>query len=147
MEDAPSIVVGPLKIWIADYQYPDAQDYDDANWVFATARCEGCGSRVEATGAFIHLSELKKWKEDLMTFQCTLKGRVDLPTMEPTLTIKIEGQKSNTGQLNCEVCLTGEHLRELHRYSLDIDQSYLPTLLAQVAAVLREFPIRNERTD
>jgi hypothetical protein len=145
MEDDASITLGPLTIWVAGYQYSDAQDYWDANWLSATARCEGHGSRVEASGAFLHLGELKKWKEDLEAFQRTLTGKVELPTIEPTLTVKIEGQKSKTGHLSCEVHLSGEHISERHRYSFEIDQSYLPGLLVQLAAVLKALPIRHAK--
>ena len=145
MEDDASITLGPLKIWIAGYQYSDVESYSDANWLSVTARCEGRGSRVEVSGAFIHLDELKKWREDLKAFQRTLMGAVELPTVEPTLAVKIEAQKSKIGHLSCEVRLTGEHMSEFHRYSFEIDQSYLPGLLAQVAAVLRKCPIRNEK--
>jgi hypothetical protein len=145
MEDDASITLGPLKIWISQRQFPDHHDYWDGNWVAVTALCEGVGSRIEVSGSFLHLGELKKWKEDLEAFQRTLKGSVELPTIEPTLAIKIEEQKSKTGHLNCEVQLTGEQMSEFHRYTFDIDQSYLPGLLGQLAAVLREFPIRNEK--
>ena len=147
MEDDASISFGPLKIWVAGRVHPEMHDYWDGNWLDATARCEGVGSRVQIRGAFIHLGELKKWKEDLERFQRTLEGSVELPTIEPELAVKIESQKSKTGHLSCEVSITGEHMTERHRYSFDIDQSYLPGLLTQLAAVLREFPVRNEKTD
>jgi len=145
MEADPSITLGPLKMWIAGYQYADAETYSDANWLAATARCEGHGSRVEVGGAFIHLDELKRWREDLEAFRESLVGVVELPTIEPELAVKIEGKKEKRGHLSCEVRLTGEHMTERHQYSFEIDQSYLPGLLAQLAAVFRALPIRYEK--
>ena len=145
MEEDASIVLGPLRIWVSGYEYPDAPDYWDANWLLATARCVGNGSHVEVRGAFIHLSEIKKWKEDLEPFSQTLKGVVELPAMEPTLAIKIEAQKPSTGHLSCEVGLADEHIPEYHRYKFEIDQSHITSLLAQLAAIMKQFPIRNER--
>jgi hypothetical protein len=37
-------------------------------------------------------------------------------------------------------------MNEHHRFSLDSDQSYLPGLAAQLGAVLRGYPIKNEKT-
>jgi hypothetical protein len=144
MEDEASIALGPLKIWISGRQFPNHQDYWDGNWLNATALCEGNGSRVQVNGSFIHLSELKKWKEDLQEFQKTLKGSVELPTMEPTLGVKIEGRKSATGHLNCKIAITGDYIAETHQFIFDIDQSYLLGLLSQLVSVLREYPIRDE---
>ena len=145
MEEEASISIGPLKIWISGRQFPNHQDYWDGNWLNTIAICEGAGSRVKISGAFLHLSELKKWREDLQEFQRTLKGSVELQRMELELKIKIEEKKTSDGHLKCEVEITGNHMTERHRYILDIDQSYLPGLLSQLAAVLREFPIRDEK--
>jgi hypothetical protein len=120
MEEEPSISLGPLKIWISNRQFPNHQDYWDGNWLNATALCEGEGSRIKVKGAFIHLGELEKWKEDLQEFQCTLKGAVELPTIEPTLRVKMTARKSDTGHLDCEVDITGNHMSERHHFLFDI---------------------------
>src|SRR5215469_14139270 len=144
MSSEPSIAVGPLKIWIHGRQFPKACDYWDANWLSATARCEGAGSRVEVSGHFLHLGEIQKWKESLEEFSRSLTGNIELPTIEPTLKVRIGATASRTGHLKCLVEITGDHINEHHRFSLDTDQSYLPGLLAQLAAVFREYPIKNE---
>lgn len=145
MEEDPSISIGPLKIWILGRQFPEHQDYWDGNWLNVTALCEGNGSRVKVSGSFIHLGELKQWKEALVEFQHKLVGSINLPTMEPTLGIKITTTNSGTGQLDCEIDITGNHISEQHHFVLNIDQSYLSGLLAQLAIVLREYPIRDKQ--
>jgi hypothetical protein len=142
MEDDASITIGPLKIWTAGRQFPDSRDYWDGNWLSVTARCEGAGSRVEVSGAFLHLGELKKWKEEIEAFQRTLKGSVALPTIEPTLKVKIDGTPSVVGHFSVEVEITGEHMTEQHRFQFTSDQFYLPGLLTQLALVFREYPVR-----
>jgi len=144
MEEDPNITLAPLKIWISGRQFPDHQDYWDGNWLIATALIEGEGSRVQVRGPFLHLSELKKWKEDLQEFYRKLEGSVELKTMEPTLKVKITSKKSMTGHLDCDVEITGDHMTERHHYRIDTDQSYLPGLISQLAAVLREYPIKGE---
>jgi len=145
MDGEPSITIGPLKIWVSGRQFPDHQDYWDGNWLNCTASCDGVGSRVQINGAFLHLGELKKWREDLQEFYPKLEGTVELPTIEPTLRVKIKSRKSLTGHLDCEVEITGEQITERHHYLFDIDQSYLPGLLSQLANVLREHPIRGAK--
>src|SRR5262245_25396771 len=116
MEDDASIELGPLKVWISGRQFPDSHDYWDGNWLSATARCEGVGSRVEVNGAFLHLGELKKWKEDIEAFRGALTGSVILPTLEPTLKVKFEGSTSALGHFSGEIEITGDHITEAHRF-------------------------------
>ena len=144
MDEEAEISLGPLKIWVLGRQFPDHQDFWDGNWLNVTAKCVGVGSRVEVSGAFIHLTELKKWMEDLRGFYSKLEGSVELPVMEPTLTVKITTRKSMTGRLKCEIGITGEYIAERHNYLLEIDQSYLPGLISQLATVLRVYPIKGE---
>jgi hypothetical protein len=60
------------------------------------------------------------------------------------LKIRIEATGSRTGHLKCLIDITGDLFHERHSFSLDIDQSYLPGLISQLGAVLREYPIRND---
>lgn len=142
MEDEPSIAFGPLKIWVHGRQFPDAHDYWDGNWLSVTARCEGAGSRVQVTDPFIHLGELKKWHEDISRLAHTLKGSAELPTLEPTLKVKITDEGATPGHFSFEIDLSGDHISERHHFSGGLDQSYFPGFLAQLSAILREYPIR-----
>jgi hypothetical protein len=142
MEDEPSIAVGPLKVWVHGRQFPESDDYWDGNWLFLTARCDGHGSRVSVTDSCLHLSEVKKWKDDLDAFRVSPKGVVELATMEPTLKVKIGEAKSSLGQMDMHVSLSADHLNEEHTFRSIIDQSYLPGLSAQLAAILRSYPIK-----
>jgi hypothetical protein len=145
MKGEPSIALGPLKIWVVGRPFPHAGDYWESNWLDVVARCEGAGSRVEVAGRFLHLGEVRTWKNDLASFQERLDGQLDMATMEPTLKVAIRAKSSKTGHLDCTVALTGDHLTEEHRFALEIDQSYLPGLVRQLGAVLREYPIQDEQ--
>src|SRR6185436_1288811 len=103
MEKEPYITVGPLKISILGRQFPDIQDYWDGNWLDVIACCEGDGSRVEVRGPFIHLDELKRWKDELESFRRTLTGSVELQTIEPELNVIFQGPATATGQFSCEI--------------------------------------------
>ena len=142
-QDAPSIHLGALKIWFFGRQFPQADDYWDANWLNGTAIVVGNGSSVRLTGSFIHLGELDGWRDSLKSFHMSLQGTAELPTIEPNLSVKIESDGSKRGHLKCEVGITPDHLSETHQYCFEIDQSYLPGLIAELSAVLREYPIKN----
>jgi hypothetical protein len=142
MDDEPSIEVGPLKIWVHGRQFPDAHDYWDGNWLSVTARCEGSGSRVEVTDPFIHLGELKKWRAEIDELTQTLRGSTELPTLEPTLKVRIESREGTPGHFSVEIDLSGDQISEQHHFSSNIDQSYLPRLSMQLSKILRENPIR-----
>ncbi len=146
MEDDASITFGPLSVWIAGRQFPDSRDYWDGNWLSAVALCEGVGSRVEVNGPFLHLGELRRWKDALEAFQRTLNGSVELPTIEPTLKVKILGSTSAVGHIVGTIEITGDHMTEAHRFDFTSDQSYLPGLIAQLAAIFRDYPIRADET-
>ena len=146
MTDEPSIKLGPLAIWVFGRQFPNATDYWDGNWLTVTARCEGSGSRVEVTGSFLHLGEISQWQDSLEKFYRTLDGFVELPTIEPTLKVKLEGHSPTTGHLKCTVEITGNHMSESHRFLFDSDQSYLLGVVGQLAEVLRQYPIIGKQT-
>ena len=144
MNSEPSIALGLLQIWIVRRPFPHAGDYWESNWLDVTARCDGVGSRIEVTGRFLHLGEIRRWKKDLESYYATPSSRVELSTMEPTLKVAIGAQNSKTGHMDCTVALTGDHMSEKHSFSFEIDQSYLPALITQLGAVLREYPIQDE---
>jgi hypothetical protein len=146
MDNEPSIQFGPLKIWILQRQFPEMHDYWDGNWLSAIATCEGHGSRVKISGSFLHLGELEEWRKDLEAFSKTLKGSVELPTIEPELKVKIgEAKNDHYSHQNCEVEITGDHMTETHRFLFTTDQTYFPELLVQLSAILRQYPIRVEK--
>ncbi len=142
-QDDPAIHLGPLKIWFFGRQFPQAEDYWDANWLNGTAIVVGNGSSIRLTGSFIHLGELEGWRDSLKSFQTSLQGTAELPTIEPNLSVKIVPDGSKTGHLKCEVGITADHLSEKHQYLFEIDQSYLPGLITEISAVLREYPVKN----
>lgn len=145
MDDEPSITFGPLQIWIHDRRFPDAADYWDGNWLRATAQCVGDGSIVKIQGHFLHLGDLHRWKAGIEAFQQTVEGKVELPTIEPNLGVEFEGRKPHTGQFDCKVSITGDHIAERHEFRFSSDQPYLPGLLVQLSTVLRDYPIREPK--
>jgi hypothetical protein len=115
------------------------KDYWDGNWVLATAQVEDSGSRVAVYGPILHLPELRTWLDELEAVHKTLAGTAELPTMEPNLRVVLRAVP--LGRLEAEIELTPDHLRQEHRFSVMLDQSFLPQLCWSIRQLLKEFPI------
>ena len=139
---SPDIEVGALCFWIHGRQFPTAEDYWDANWVQATVHCGGEGANVWVSGPILHLSELKRWVADCEALHHTLAGRADLKCLEPNLAVQMTMTK--TGQIDVQVSITADNVRQAHHFKFTIDQSYLPRLIQGCRAVLEKFPIHEE---
>ncbi len=135
----PDISLGTLKLWVYARQFPEATDYWDANWLLATAHCGGQGASVDVYGAFLHTSELKRWLNEVESLHRSLSGQAELATMEPEL--KVQLTAGERGHVCAKVEITPNHLSQEHRFHLELDQSYLPTLAWQLRQVLKAFPI------
>jgi hypothetical protein len=46
------------------------------------------------------------------------------------------------GHLRANVEITPDHLAQTHRMQFEIDQSHLPVIVEQCAAVVRRYPVR-----
>lgn len=92
-------------------------------------------------GPFIHLSELERWASSAAKLYESLTGESVLDCLEPELrvTLKAVGH----GRIILTVQITPDHLNESHRFTFNIDQSFLPGFLSQCRAVLESYPIRD----
>lgn len=133
-----------LRLWVHGRQFPDAQDYWDGNWLNVTARCDGDGARILASGPILHLSELDRWRREAEKLLETLAGEAHLACREPNLSVVLKA--AARGQITMEVSITPDHLTQKHWFQFAIDQSYLPSLVVQCQAILEAYPLRGERT-
>lgn len=138
----PTIQMGPLSVWVHGYQYPEANDGWDANWLTVTARCVGQGASVIVSGAILDTVSFHRLQQQLTLLQERLEGTARLESAEPELamTFKATGR---TGHIDVEIDITPDHLHQAHRFSESIDQSYVPAMLRACRLVLQQFPIRN----
>ena len=68
-----------------------------------------------------------------------LAGEAELAGYEPDLKVTLKMQR--LGHLEAEVEITPDHLSQFHRFSLDLDQSYLPALITSCDAILASYPV------
>jgi hypothetical protein len=136
----PHVELAGLKLWVHSYQYRDADDYDDANWLNATAICSEKGATVLVEGAFIRTTEIFAWQQAVEELAVNLKGEARLECLEPEVSVTLKG--SPLGAVEMQVQITPDQLTQEHRFTFAIDQSYLGPLASQCARLLNDFPIR-----
>jgi hypothetical protein len=140
---APDLTLAGLRIWVHGRQFPDAVDAWDGNWLDVTAECTDKSAGVVIGGPILHLSELKGWCRDAERLLGTLTGEARLDCREPNLSVALRA--ASLGQIAMEVSITPDHLTQKHWFQFVIDQSYLPTVIAQCQSILEAYPLRGER--
>lgn len=135
----PAIKIAGLAIWIHSRQFPDSKDYWDVNWLNVTVRCGAKGASVLVNGSIIHLSEISHFLSGVEKLYKTLKGQAELACMEPELSIELEAE--NHGHIKMSVSITPDHLNQQHNFVFELDQSFLPTLIANCKSTLDEYPV------
>ena len=136
----PDLKLAGLQIWVHKRQFPDADDYWDANRINVTVHCEARGSNVWVQGNIIHLSEISQFLSGVGNIKGDLKGKAELACMEPQLYLKLEAK--NLGHIEMEVDLTPDHLSQQHKFTFEIDQSYLPSVITECKKILEQYPIK-----
>jgi hypothetical protein len=139
----PAIKVVGFLLWIHGRQFPESQSYWDGNWLNVTAHCGGNGASVWASGAILMVSDLARWVEDCEALYQSGQGEARLQPLEPNLFVTLQSS-DRLGHILMRVDITPDHMTQEHRMDFEIDQSYLPSLMAQCRAVIEEYPIRGQ---
>jgi hypothetical protein len=74
----------------------------------------------------------------------TLQGKAALGSAEPNLSVEVQAV-GHSGQVDAVIEITPEHLRQAHRFSVELDQSYLPEAILGCQRVLARYPVRGQR--
>jgi hypothetical protein len=136
----PHLYLAGLKLWVHGYQYRDADDYWDGNWLNATAICSENGATVLVRGAFIRTNEISDWQHAVVKLLAEVEGEAKLACMEPEIGVTLKA--GSLGSVEMEVQITPDQLTQEHRFTFSIDQSYLHSLSSQCVRLLNDFPIR-----
>jgi hypothetical protein len=139
MSDDPSLRMAGLSIWIDNRQFASASDDYDGNWLDVRVRMEAPGATVKCGGSILMTTDVDEVRKELELLSTTLAGEVSLSSFEPELKVTLRGQR--LGHIEAEVEITPDHLSQFHRFTLDLDQSYLPALIAGCEGILERFPV------
>ena len=136
----PHLHLAGLKLWVHGYQYRDAGDYWDGNWLNATAICSENGATVLVRGAFIRTNEIYDWQLAVDKLLADMESEAKLVCIEPEVGVTLKVRPLGTVEM--EVQITPDQLTQEHRFTFAIDQSYLLPFSSQCVRLLNDFPIR-----
>jgi hypothetical protein len=138
----PDLEMAGLQVWVHGYQFPDADDAWDGNWLRATTHCGASGASVWASGAFLDTVAIRRFLDGLVSMNAALAGTANLGTDEPELSLRASADE-RTGHVDIRVEITPDQLTQQHAFRFDADQSYLPPAIAQCRKLLEQYPIRH----
>jgi len=132
--------VAGLSLWVHGRAYEDSTDYWDGNWLRVTAFCRYPGAWTGAEGTILHLPEVMGLLRGCEKVFETLQGDAALDCMEPNL--KVELKSTGSGHLAVRIAITPDHMTQAHSYTDELDQTFLPAIIAGCRAILAKYPIR-----
>jgi hypothetical protein len=130
-----------FSLWIDGRQFPDSADYWDGNWLVVRARMEVNRACINCDGPILMTTDIEQFRDELATMVAALKGEASLTPLEPELRLLFKMHRR--GRVEATIEITPDHLTQRHRFTVDVDQSYLPALVASCDAILARFPITN----
>jgi uncharacterized protein YicC (UPF0701 family) len=96
---------------------------------------------INCDGPILMTTDIEQFRDELATMVAALKGEASLTPLEPELRLLFK--MHSRGQVEATIEITPDHLTQRHRFTVDVDQSYLPALVASCDAILARFPITN----
>lgn len=128
-----------LSLKIVRRAHPGSDDFWDGNWLVAHVEVKVEGFSGKTLGN-LRSDEILRLGEQLQRAYETLSGEVNFATMEGWLEFDV--QFLHTGGVTVNGCMKPDFSlgNRLH-FLLDIDQSYLPAVLAQIRQVVKRFPV------
>lgn len=139
----PDLRMGGLSLWIHGRAYEDSTEDGDGNWLQITALCRYPGAWTRAEGTILHLGEIVRFLAGCEKLFQTLNGVAALDCMEPNLNVELES--TGSGHVTVRISITPDHLTQSHAYTEELDQTFLPPIIAGCRAILAKYPVRGDR--
>jgi hypothetical protein len=136
----PDLRFAGLRLWVWGREFPGSDDYWDGNWLNIEARVEATGAVVRTSGACLRSDEIASFADQLENLYKNVCGNAELACLEPNLSIKVRCDK--LGAVEAVICITPDHMTQMHKFTFAIDQSYLPEPLKGCREILDRFPIK-----
>jgi hypothetical protein len=136
----PDFSLAGFSLWVHQWQYPAASNYDDANWLVVTAEYRSPRTRVVVEGPIVQSFDLRLGLERVRELYRSLEGSATFGSLDPGFEILLE--MKTAGQIDLTVDITPDIIGEDHQFRVEIDQSYLPAAIAGLEGILTAYPIR-----
>ena len=138
----PAIQIDGLRVWVYGYEYGEAQDAWDGNWLRVTAHCAESGASVVVSGTILDTVSFARFHRELTAVYERLEGAAILESLEPELKVEVRAVGA-AGRIELCVDITPDQLRQSHRFFFELDQSYLPDVLRACERLLEQYPVRD----
>ena len=129
-----------LIVEILNYEYPESDEYWDANWLKARIKIK-TRSFSGYYSASLQTIDFREFKKGLEGIYRTLNGAAQFYSMEEWLTIILNGDGIGhfVGDIiACDFPPSGSKLR----FELQIDQTEIPGIVNQINSILEIFPVK-----
>lgn len=140
-DQLPDLKILGFELWVHGYEFPDALDAWDGNWLRVTAHLEAPGARVTVTGTVLDTVSFARFSKDLRRLQTTMSGDATLESHEPNIKVVLSAA-DRIGHLAVVIEITPDHLTQQHRIEFEADQTFLGPLIKQCDAILSRLPVR-----
>ena len=137
----PDVRVAGFQLWVHGRQFPEAEDYEDGNWLRVTAHCGASGASVWAQGSILEVTDIAGLGDGCAAMLGGGMKSATLAPCEPQLRVSLDASDS-VGHIRVQVEITPDHLLQSHRFEFEVDQSYLPGIIKQCSDIVKEYPIR-----
>ena len=135
----PDLRLSGLSIWIDGREFAHSADYWDGNWLRVRVRMQASGASVGCEGSILRTSDVERFRDELASASANLSGEATLSSLEPDL--KVSLKMLHLGHIAGEVEITPDYLNQFHRFDIELDQTYLPELIASCEAILEKYPV------
>lgn len=132
-----------LRLSVSRYEFADAEDFDDANWLIGEVELEAgiTGEFRASHRVALRADELTLFRDQLQPLVETLNGTATLHHLEEQVGCAVS-LKDGSGTLTAFV---REHVGSILRVEqCETNQSYLAQTLRELDALVGSFPIRGE---
>ncbi|MCB9892121.1 MAG: hypothetical protein H6833_10775 [Planctomycetes bacterium] len=140
----PDLKVAGFQLWVHGREFPDSKDYYDGNWLRVAAHCGASGASVWAQGAIVMVTDIAGFGDQCAAMRGGDSRSAALDPLEPELKVSLD-IADRLGHVRAQVEITPDHLAQAHRFEFEVDQSYLPDIIQQCSAIVKQHPIRGTR--
>jgi hypothetical protein len=122
------------------WEFPDCEEYWDANWFYASVTIAAGGFRGSFE-ALLRAEEFVRFRDELRPLQQSLNGQAKFETMEHWLAIDVEGDGRGHFAARCEA-RDQPGVGNTLSFTLSFDQTELPAILRDLDEIARRFSVR-----
>lgn len=142
-DDEPDLSLAGPGLWVFSRQFPGNADYLDGNWLVARARVDAPGAHVEVSGPWLRTEYVEEFVTQLEAIETTHKGEATLTSLEPALEVVIRCE--TLGHVKVAISITPDYVNQSHRFTFDVDQTFIRPLLNSCRRILTGYPLVGKR--